>query len=120
MKEAVDIAWPVESVGLTKRYGSRIVVDAIDLTVRPGEVYDFLGPNGAGKTTTLRMLLGLIRPTSGTVRLFGQPPGTRGWRDRIGALIEGRRSIRTCRDGTTFGSWPGTRSCPRSGRGARR
>ncbi|CCH87107.1 Nod factor export ATP-binding protein I (fragment) [Modestobacter italicus] len=50
--------------GLTKRYGSRTVVDDLSLTVRRGEVYGFLGPNGAGKTTTLRALLGLIRPTS--------------------------------------------------------
>jgi len=106
--------------GLTMRFGGLLAVDQVEFEVGRDEVFAIIGPNGAGKTTTLRMLLGLIRPTSGTVRLFGQPPGTRGWRDRIGALIEGRRSIRTCRDGTTFGSWPGTRSCPRSGRGARR
>jgi ABC-2 type transport system ATP-binding protein len=56
--------------------------------VRAGEVYGFLGPNGAGKTTTLRMLLGLIRPTSGRVRLFGAEPGP-GSLARVGALIEG-------------------------------
>ena len=56
----------VETNDLGKRYGERIVaVDGLDLTVRRGEVYGFLGPNGAGKTTTLRMLLGLIRPTTG-------------------------------------------------------
>ncbi len=78
----------VETTGLTKRYGSIRAVESLDLTVRPGEVYGFLGPNGAGKTTTLRMLLGLIRPTAGSLRLFGQQPGPR-FLDRVGALIEG-------------------------------
>jgi len=77
---------PVEARRLTKRYGSRTAVDSLDLRVRTGEVYGFLGPNGAGKTTTLRMLLGLIRPTAGEVRLFGRPPGRL---DGVGALIEG-------------------------------
>ncbi|MBB4761364.1 ABC transporter ATP-binding protein [Amorphoplanes digitatis] len=77
---------PVETRRLTKRYGAVTAVDALDLTVRAGEVYGFLGPNGAGKTTTLRMLLGLVRPTSGEVRLFGAPPGRL---DGVGALIEG-------------------------------
>ena len=56
--------------------------------MHPGEVYGFLGPNGAGKTTTLRMLLGLVRPTSGSLRLLGKPAGA-GHLDRVGALIEG-------------------------------
>jgi ABC-2 type transport system ATP-binding protein len=77
---------PVRTEGLTKRYGDVTAVDALDLTVRPGEVYGFLGPNGAGKTTTLRMLLGLVRPTSGTIRVLGEPPGRL---DGVGALIEG-------------------------------
>ncbi len=79
---------PVETTALTKRYGHTLAVDDVNLTVRPGEVYGFVGPNGAGKTTTLRMLLGLVRPTSGAVRLFGRAPG-RGYLDRVGALIEG-------------------------------
>jgi ABC-2 type transport system ATP-binding protein len=57
-----------------KRYGDLVAVDRVDLTVEPGDVYGFLGPNGAGKTTTLRMLLGLIRPSAGRVRLFGRDP----------------------------------------------
>ncbi|MCR6485689.1 ABC transporter ATP-binding protein [Amycolatopsis sp. OK19-0408] len=77
---------PVETTALTKRYGPIAAVEDLHLSVRAGEVYGFLGPNGAGKTTTLRMLLGLIRPTSGTVRLFGAEPGGLG---RVGALIEG-------------------------------
>lgn len=76
----------VETIALSKRYGPTLAVDELSITVREGEVYGFLGPNGAGKTTTLRMLLGLIRPTSGSVRLFGEPP--RGLA-RVGALIEG-------------------------------
>jgi ABC-2 type transport system ATP-binding protein len=79
----------VQTVGLTKRYASRTVVDAINLTVRAGEIYGFLGPNGAGKTTTLRMLLGLIRPTAGTVRLLGRPPGAPDPLADVGAMIEG-------------------------------
>ena len=75
--------------GLTKRYGERTAVDAVNLTVRRGEIYGFLGPNGAGKTTTLRMLLGLVRPTSGEATVLGHAPGTPESLSRIGALIEG-------------------------------
>ena len=64
---------------LTKVYGDRVAVDKVSMTVRRGEVYGFLGPNGAGKTTTLRMLLGLVRPTSGTAHI--EPS--------VGALVEG-------------------------------
>jgi ABC-2 type transport system ATP-binding protein len=65
---------PVEARGLIKRYGEVTAVDDVDLTVEAGDVYGYLGPNGAGKTTVLRMLLGLIRPTAGEVRLFGRDP----------------------------------------------
>jgi ABC-2 type transport system ATP-binding protein len=79
----------IETDGLTKRYGGRIAaVDRLDLRVRRGEVYGFLGPNGAGKTTTLRMLLGLVRPTSGRARVAGAPPGAPDGLARVGALIE--------------------------------
>ena len=78
----------LETHNLTKRYGERRAVDRLDLRVRRGEVYGFLGPNGAGKTTTLRMLLGLVRPTSGTVRVLGGPPGDRSVLARIGMLVE--------------------------------
>jgi len=65
---------PVESAlqvrGLTKRF-DRLAVDALDLTVKPGEFYALLGPNGAGKSTTLRMVAGLLRPDAGTVGVFG-------------------------------------------------
>jgi len=65
---------PIEVRGLGKCYGDLVAVDDVDLTVERGDVYGYLGPNGAGKTTSLRMMLGLIRPTAGTVRLFGRDP----------------------------------------------
>jgi ABC-2 type transport system ATP-binding protein len=80
----------VETHGLTKRYGSGVLaVDSVDMSVRRGEVYGFLGPNGAGKTTTLRMLVGLIRPTSGTASVAGYQPGDPAGLAKIGSLIEG-------------------------------
>jgi ABC-type multidrug transport system ATPase subunit len=77
--------------GLTKRYGRVTAVDGVDLDVRAGDRYGFLGPNGSGKTTTVRMLLGLVYPTSGSVELLGRPV-PRSLRDvlpRVGALVEG-------------------------------
>src|SRR3954453_19072572 len=65
---------PVEVRRLVKRYGEIVAVDGVDLTIDAGDVYGYLGPNGAGKTTSLRMMLGLIRPTAGSVRLFGRDP----------------------------------------------
>jgi len=73
MKSAADRV-PVEVRGLVKRYGDVVAVDDVDLTINTGDVYGYLGPNGAGKTTCLRMMLGLIRPHAGTVRLFGRDP----------------------------------------------
>ena len=78
----------VEVTGLTKRYGDTLAVDGVDLTVLPGEVYGFLGPNGAGKTTTLRILTGLIAPTSGDVRVLGGSPGQADVLGRTGSMIE--------------------------------
>ncbi len=57
--------------GLTKRYGQHVAVDQLDLDVQPGELFGFLGPNGAGKTTTIKMMAGLLRPTSGRIVLAG-------------------------------------------------
>jgi ABC-2 type transport system ATP-binding protein len=65
---------PLEVRGLVKRYGGLTAVAGVDVTVEVGDVYGYLGPNGAGKTTSLRMMLGLIRPTAGSVRLFGRDP----------------------------------------------
>ena len=67
-------ALPVKARGLVKRYDDVLAVDHVDLNVRSGDIYGFLGPNGAGKTTTLRMALGLITPSEGSVELFGRDP----------------------------------------------
>jgi ABC-2 type transport system ATP-binding protein len=67
--------WVIETDALTKRFGHQILaVNDLTLRVRSGEVYAFVGPNGAGKTTTLRMLLGLVRPSSGAASVLGHPP----------------------------------------------
>jgi ABC-2 type transport system ATP-binding protein len=79
----------VEARDLTKRYhGGVLAVQGLDLTVRRGEVYGFLGPNGAGKTTTLRMLAGLIQPTSGHATVAGGSPGSPQSLAHLGAMIE--------------------------------
>jgi ABC-type sugar transport system ATPase subunit len=81
---------PVEARGLVKRYGHVTAVAGVDLTVEPGDIYGYLGPNGAGKTTTLRMLLGLVHPNDGTVRLFGRDPVAHGGRalDGVAGFVE--------------------------------
>ena len=79
----------IETEALTKRYGDRITaVDRLGFSIKRGEVYGFLGPNGAGKTTTLRMLLGLVRPTSGSAVVLGRDAGAPGSLARVGAMIE--------------------------------
>ncbi len=65
----------VETTNLTQRYGNQLGVNNLHLRVRRGEMYGFLGPNGAGKTTTLRILVGLVRQTSGTAIVVGHSPG---------------------------------------------
>jgi lantibiotic transport system ATP-binding protein len=77
----------IETDRLGRDFGEKRVVDGLNLSVEPGSVYAFLGSNGAGKTTTIRMLLGLIRPTRGTVRLFGKPFARR-LLGRAGSLVE--------------------------------
>lgn len=67
----------IETRGLTKRYGDVLAVDAVDFDLRRGELFGFLGPNGAGKTTTISMLTGLVRPTSGSIRVMGREVGHR-------------------------------------------
>ncbi|MFI2300981.1 ABC transporter ATP-binding protein [Actinacidiphila glaucinigra] len=82
----------ISTSGLTKRYrGGQLAVDGLDLAVPRGSVFGFLGPNGSGKTTTIRMLMGLIAPTSGTARVLGEPMprAVRSVLPRVGALIEG-------------------------------
>ena len=81
----------VETRGLSKRFGSRLAVDGLDMVVPRGAVYGFLGPNGSGKTTTIRMLLGLVEPTSGTRSLLGHAMPREASRalPLVGALVEG-------------------------------
>lgn len=85
------MSYAVETSNLTKSYGKRAVVEDLGLRVPTGSVYGFLGPNGAGKSTTMKMLLSLIQPTSGEVRILGEPM-TRSTRQQllgcIGSLIE--------------------------------
>jgi len=88
-----DAAQPVRARGLVKRYDEVLAVDHIDLNVHSGDVYGFLGPNGAGKTTTLRMALGLITPSEGTVELFGRDPMRYGARalEGVAGFVEAPR-----------------------------
>ena len=86
MGESISIA----TTGLTKRFGNFTAVNDLSLNIRSGEIYGFLGLNGAGKTTTIRMLLGMIRPTIGSVSLFGikVQPGQRSIWQQVGYLVE--------------------------------
>nr|WP_246213817.1 ABC transporter ATP-binding protein [Kitasatospora viridis] len=82
----------IRTQGLTKRFGGgQLAVDGLDLTVPRGSVFGFLGPNGSGKTTTIRMLMGLIAPTSGVATVLGEsmPQSVTRVLPRVGALIEG-------------------------------
>lgn len=81
----------IASAGLSKRFGKQLVVDSVNLDVPSGAVYGFLGPNGSGKTTTIRMLLGLVFPTSGSHELLGRDFVSRRSEvlPRVGALVEG-------------------------------
>lgn len=78
----------IRTAGLTKYYGDRRGIEDLDLEVRQGEIFGFVGPNGAGKTTTMRLLLGLLRPTSGSLELLGasEPADLRRARARVGYM----------------------------------
>ena len=102
-------ALPVTPRGLVKRYGDIVAVAHVDLTVEPGDVFGYLGPNGAGKTTSLRMMLGLIRPSEGSVRLFGRDPLAEGAKALAGVAgfveeprfypyLSGRKNLRLLAD----------------------
>lgn len=80
----------ITTSGLTKVYGSFTAVDHLNLTIGAGEMYGFLGPNGAGKTTTLMMILGIVKPTAGEVKIFGKNMSEDpfGIRRRIGVVAE--------------------------------
>lgn len=104
----------IEMHGLHKRYGRHVALRGIDLTVEHGEVYGFIGPNGAGKTTAMRILLDILRPSAGEVRVLGQDPRTGGaaLRSRIGYLpgelrLDGRYDVATLLDHYADLSGPG-------------
>jgi ABC-2 type transport system ATP-binding protein len=81
----------IEATSLTKRYGPKTAVDAVDFAVRPGQVTGFLGPNGAGKSTTMRMIVGLDRPTAGRVTVNGKPYAEhRAPLREVGALLDAK------------------------------
>jgi ABC-2 type transport system ATP-binding protein len=82
---------------VTKNYGSRRALDGIDLTIGSGEILALLGPNGAGKTTAVRLLLGLLDPDGGTVRVFGNDPRQARGRERSGAMLQVARVPETLR-----------------------
>ncbi len=91
MRDGVtDTGYAISADGLTKRYGAICAVDNVSLRVGRGEIYAFLGLNGAGKTTTIRMLLGMIRPTSGAAYLLGRPVSAdaRDLWAQVGYLVE--------------------------------
>lgn len=82
--------WAIETHGLSRSFGAQEVVSALDLKVPRGVVYGFLGPNGAGKTTTIKMLLGLLKPSRGDIRVLGRtiPLEVREVRKKTGVLLE--------------------------------
>ena len=84
-------------INITKRYGTTVALDGLDLSLRPGEVVALLGPNGAGKSTAIKLLLGLIAPTSGTSRVFGSDPRETTTRTRVGAMLQVARVTETLR-----------------------
>jgi ABC-2 type transport system ATP-binding protein len=83
--------------GITKRYGTTVALDGLNLSLRPGEIVALLGPNGAGKSTAVKLLLGLIAPTSGTARVFGSDPRETKAHTRVGAMLQVARVTETLR-----------------------
>ncbi|EPC02798.1 hypothetical protein L861_23580 [Litchfieldella anticariensis FP35 = DSM 16096] len=85
-----DSATVIRVRGLSKRFGTTVAVDALDLDVRPREVYGFLGPNGSGKSTTLRMLCGLLHPSSGEIEVLGHhlPKDAEGLKRHLGYMTQ--------------------------------
>jgi ABC-2 type transport system ATP-binding protein len=82
---------------ITKRYGTTVALDGLNLSLHPGEVVALLGPNGAGKSTAVKLLLGLIAPSSGTAQVFGSDPRKAITRTRVGALLQVARITETLR-----------------------
>src|SRR5215470_2494402 len=78
----------VDLRGVTKRFGAVTAVDNLTLTIEPGEIVAFLGPNGAGKTTTVDMMLGLSRPTAGSLEVYGRKPTEAVARGEVSAVMQ--------------------------------
>ena len=98
--------------GVTKKYGEVQAVAGVDLTIRPGEVVAILGPNGAGKSTTIEMLLGLVRPDTGTVEAYGTGPTEAIAAGRIGAMLQSGGIIEDARVGELVGLVAGLHTDP--------
>ena len=97
----------IEAHELTKRYGDTTAVHSLSFTIAPGTVTGFLGPNGAGKSTTMRMIMGLDRPTSGTVTVNGKPYRQhRAPLREVGALLEARPCTPAAAPAHTCAPWP--------------
>ncbi|WP_314587653.1 ABC transporter ATP-binding protein [Paenibacillus terrigena] len=82
------MTYAIEVKDLVKQFGDFQAVDHIDMKFETGKITALLGPNGAGKTTTISMILGLLKPTSGTIQVLGQPVGTKALRERVGAMMQ--------------------------------
>lgn len=87
----------IKTTNLTKVYGTQKSVDNLNINVQQGEIYGFIGRNGAGKTTTIRMLLSLIKPTSGNIEIFGEDlfQNQKDILRRIGSIVEVPGSMKT-------------------------
>ncbi|HEY2091994.1 MAG TPA: ABC transporter ATP-binding protein [Thermoanaerobaculia bacterium] len=97
LRNAVDDPAPAMLAGVSKSYGSTVALRDVSLTIEPGELVALLGPNGAGKTTAVKLLLGLLPPSSGTARVFGANPREAANRMRTGAMLQIARVPETLR-----------------------
>ena len=104
----------LETTGLVKIYGSRRVVNSVDINVKRGEIVGLLGPNGAGKTTTMKSILGLIHPDAGTIEILGNPSLSSEIKSLIGVMPEntylykyltGREFLRVRSGGRSVQRW---------------
>ena len=98
-KESVSAPPPPIAIltNVTKRYGTTVALDGLSLSLHPGEIVALLGPNGAGKSTAVKLLLGLIAPSSGAAQVFGSDPRRAVTRTRVGAMLQVARITETLR-----------------------